>query len=216
MIKSVTKSTFDSLLKEKFQGQIPGLAAQLKMVPNPRPGNQINTEVENSCHKAGVLILIYPFQNQLHLVLTRRTEKLERHQAQISFPGGRQEQGETREQTALRETCEELGIHSDTVHVVGHLTPLYIPPTNYCIYPFVAQADVKPLFTPSPFEVAEILEIPLIHLLDPQTVRKEVWTLHGANIEIPFYYFEGHKIWGATAMVLAEFLEMIQTMEELL
>jgi len=215
MIADPANSKFFLQMRERINSEKPGLAAQLKMVPNPRPGNQVYTEVEGSCLKAGVLILIYPFQNRLHLVLTRRAEKLERHQAQISFPGGRQEPGETQEQTALRETCEELGIHSETVHMVGHLTPLYIPPTNYCIYPFVAQTDIKPQFTPSPFEVAEILEIPLAHLLDPQTVRKEVWTLRGQNIEVPFYYFEGHKIWGATAMVLAEFLEMIQTMEEL-
>ena len=215
MMADPANSKFFLQMRERIESEKPGLAAQIKMVPNPRPGNQVYTDVEDSCLKAGVLILIYPFQNRLHLVLTRRTEKLERHQAQISFPGGRQEPGETREQTALRETCEELGIYSETVHMIGHLTPLYIPPTNYCIYPFVAQADVKPLFTPSPFEVAEILEIPLAHLLDPQTVRKEMWTLRGVNVEVPFYYFEGHKIWGATAMVLAEFLEMIQTMEEL-
>jgi 8-oxo-dGTP pyrophosphatase MutT (NUDIX family) len=216
MISDPENRKFLLQMRERIDIEKPGLAAQLKMVPNPRPGNQVYTEVEDSCLKAGVLILLYPFQNKLHLVLTRRTEKLERHQAQISFPGGRQEPGETQEQAALRETYEELGIHSEAVHMIGHLTPLYIPPTNYCIYPFVAHMDIKPLFTPSPFEVAEILEIPLAHLLDPQTVRQELRNLHGLNVEVPFYYFEGHKIWGATAMVLAEFLEIIQTLEELL
>ena len=216
MVDFFSSPKFDSQLRQRLGEPKPGLAAQLKMVPNPRPGNQVYTEVEDSCLKAGVLILIYPIQNRQHLILTRRTEKLERHQAQISFPGGRQEHGETLEQTAQRETREELGIHPESIEIIGQLTPLYIPPTNYCIYPFVAQAEAKPLFTPSTFEVAEILEIPLVHLLDSQTVCKEIWPLHGQNVEVPFYYFKGHKIWGATAMVLAELLEVIPPLEELL
>lgn len=197
-------------LEERLKISKPGLSAQLKMIPNPRPGNQLYTEVESSCLKAGVLILIYPIENRLHVVLTRRTEKVDHHQAQVSFPGGRQEKDETLEQTALRETCEELGIDPSSIQIFGRLTPLYIPPTNYCIYPIVAKVDVRPRFQPSSFEVAEVLEVPLEYLLAPETVEKEIWTIRGIKVEVPFYSFKGHKIWGATAMVLAEFLELLQ------
>jgi len=201
---------FFPILKERLTRPLPGLAAQLNMVPDPRPGNKVYTEVQDSCKRAGVLILLYLKGKRVLVVLTRRTELVERHQAQISFPGGRQEEGESLEQTALRETCEELGVQSSTIQILGKLTPLYIPPTNYCIYPVVARMTEQPQFKPSPYEVAEVLEIPLDYLFDPQTNRREMWTLHGMNVEVPFYFFEGHKIWGATAMVLAEFVEILK------
>ncbi len=206
---------FFPMLKEKLNTPLPGLNAQLNMVPDPRPGNKVYTEVQDSCKRAGVLLLLYLKGTRVFIVLTRRTELVDRHQAQISFPGGRQEEGESLEQTALRETCEELGIQSSTIQILGKLTPLYIPPTNYCIYPVVARMTEPPQFKPSPYEVAEVLEISLDYLCNPKTVRREMWTLHGMNVEVPFYFFEGHKIWGATAMVLAEFVEILKIIKGL-
>lgn len=206
MFEGISAEQFYLALKDRLSLSLPGLQAQLNMVPNPRPGNKVYTEVQDTCLRAGVLILLYIKEGSLYVVLTRRTEKLDRHQAQISFPGGRQETGESLEQTALRETCEELGIDPAEIHTIGELTPLYIPPTNYCIYPVVAHMDKIPQFVPSAFEVAEVLEIPLAHLLDPETVCREKWTIRGMEVDVPFYLFKGHKIWGATAMVLSEFL----------
>jgi 8-oxo-dGTP pyrophosphatase MutT (NUDIX family) len=197
-------------LEEKLTGPKPGLIAQLAMTPNPRPGNQVYHEVEDSSLKAGVLILFYPREDKIHLVLTRRTDKVDFHKGQISFPGGRLEQGEGLEQAALREAEEELGVDPDVIRILGMLTPLYIPPSNYCIYPVVALTQSRPDFRPSQIEVAEILEIPLEHLLNPQNVLKEMWTIRGVEVEVPFYAFGKHKIWGATAMVLAELLEVIR------
>ncbi|MGD2294291.1 MAG: CoA pyrophosphatase [Candidatus Aminicenantes bacterium] len=216
MREGISQNLLYSRLEERLQKTKPGWAAQLKMIPNPRPGDKVYTEVEDTSVKAGVLVLMYPVKDQLHLVLTRRTEKVDHHQAQISFPGGQQEKGETLEQTALRETREELGIEPATVYIFGRLTPLYIPPTNYCIYPVVAKVDERPRFRPSSLEVADVLEIPLSHLIDPDTVRKEIWTIRGLEVEVPFYSFEGHKIWGATAMVLAEFLDLLRILENCL
>lgn len=197
-------------LKEKLSGPKPGLIAQLGMTPNPRPGHQVYHEVENSCLKAGVLVLFYPREDRLYLVLTRRTDKVDFHKGQISFPGGRLEAGEGLEQAALREAQEELEVDPGSILILGMLTPLYIPPSNYCIYPVVALTESRPDFQPSQIEVAEVLEIPLDHLLNPQNVRREMWTIRGADVEVPFYAFGEHKIWGATAMVLAELLEMIK------
>jgi len=112
-------------------------------------------------------------------------------------------------EAALREGQEELDIRPDEVRVLGELTPLYIPPSNYCIYPIVAAAEKHPNFRPSPREVAEVIEVPLGHLLDPRNVKRGIWPLHGLDVSVPYYHFQGHKIWGATAMVLAELLDLI-------
>lgn len=210
MERGIESNSFFAKLEEKLHKPMPGLKAQLNMVPDPRPENKVYTEVQDSCKRAGVLVLLYLKGTRVFVVLTRRTELVDHHQAQISFPGGRQEEGENLEQTALRETCEELGIQVSAFQVLGQLTPLYILPTNYCIYPVVARMTEPPQFKPSLYEVAEVLEIPLDYLCDPKTVRREMWTLHGMNVEVPFYFFEGHKIWGATAMVLAEFVEILK------
>ncbi len=201
-------------LESALKGSKPGLKAQLKMVTYPRPGHKTYREVEDSCIKAGVLVLLYPWKRQLHLVLTQRPSHIGLHQAQISFPGGRQEDKESLEQAALREAHEELRIPVESIRILGELTPLYIPPTNYCIYPVVAATGKRPDFQPSEDEVAEIIEVPLDHLLNSQCMRREVWIVRGLKVEVPFYLFREHKIWGATAMVLAELLDLVKSIDK--
>jgi len=196
-------------LEQRLKGPLPGLKAQMRMITKPRPGNKVYQQVEDTSLKAGVLVLLYPWRNQLHLVLTWRTARVDFHQNQVSFPGGRQEKGESFEETALREAQEELNIIPESIRILGRLTPLYIPPSNYCIYPIVAATSIRPDFRPFAHEVAEVIEVPLDHLRDPQNIRREGWTYKGAPIEVPFYAFQEHKIWGATAMVLAELVELL-------
>ncbi len=204
------------MLEEKFTGPMPGFKAQMRMTPHPRPGNRLYFEVEKSSIKAGVLLLFYPCKDKLYLVLTRRTDNVDFHKGQISLPGGRQEPEESLEQTALREAQEELRIDPDSVRVLGRLTPLFIPPSNYCIYPVVGFSESRPDFHPAAQEVAEVIEIPVKHLLDPESTHKETWSIRGAEIEVPFYLFRGHKIWGATAMVLAELIEVLKRGDQFL
>jgi len=198
------------LLEQRLREEKPGLEAQLKMAPDHRRHDKTFREVQDTCLRAGVLVLIYPREGSSHLVLTRRTANVLHHQAQISFPGGQIDEPESPIETALREGEEELAIRPDEVQVLGELTPLYIPPSNYCIYPIVAAAEKRPGFRPSPREVAEVIEVPLGHLLDPKNVKREIWPLHGLDVRVPYYHFQGHKIWGATAMVLAELLDLIR------
>jgi len=188
---------------------LPGIPAQLAMAPEPRPGHKAYFEVEDSCRKAGVLILLYVKSGRLTLLLTRRTERVLVHRGQISLPGGEQHPGESIEATALRETVEELGLDLTAVRVLGRLTPLYIPPSNYCIYPTVAFIPGPLTFHLQPDEVEEAIEVPIGHLADPANVRCETWNYGGQDHQVPFYEFEGHKIWGATAMVLAELLALL-------
>ena len=144
------------------------------------------------------------------LVFIRRTHTVLHHKDQISFPGGQVEPGEDFLQAALRETQEEIGIDPAGLRVLGALTPLYIPPSNFCIYPFVSAAPAPRLYSPHPDEVAEVIEVPLPHLTDPASAREEARTIRGERIEVPYYAFGDLKIWGATAMVLAEFLDVLR------
>jgi len=196
-------------LSARLKKPKPGLAAQLRMVPDPRPGQKTYQEVLDTCRPAAVLILIYPRRGKLHLVLTLRTSRVDHHRDQVSLPGGEKDSHETIIQAALREASEELGVRASEVRILGELTPLYIPPSNYCIFPVVATAAKRPDFRRAPAEVAEVIDLPLVILLDPGSVRREVWRLHGEDTVVPFYAFGGHKIWGATAMVLAELAEII-------
>jgi 8-oxo-dGTP pyrophosphatase MutT (NUDIX family) len=197
------------LLEGRLHGPMPGLESQLKMVPDPRPGDKAYQEAGETCLRAGVLVLIYPREDGFYLVLTRRTSQVAHHQAQISFPGGQMDEHESAVATALREAAEELNVAPAEVRVLGQLTPLYIPPSNYCIYPVVAVAERRPDFRPSPHEVAEVIEIPLDHLLDSRNIKREIWPVRGLDVTVPFYLFREHKIWGATAMVLAELLDLV-------
>jgi len=196
-------------LQARLKGSKPGLAAQLKMVPEPRPGQKTYQEVQATCRPASVLILLYPRRGKLHLVLTLRTSKVDHHRDQVSLPGGEKDGHETVIEAALREAAEELAVRAADVRILGELTPLYIPPSNYCIFPVVAIAAKRPVFRRAPDEVAEVIDLPLDVLLDPGSVGHEVRRLLGQDTVVPFYAFGGHKIWGATAMVLAEFAEII-------
>jgi 8-oxo-dGTP pyrophosphatase MutT (NUDIX family) len=198
------------LLEQRLSAERPGLRSQLKMAPEHRLGDKTYQEVGDACLRAGVLVLIYPRETGLHLVLTRRTAHVVHHQAQISFPGGQMDENESAVETALREAEEEINVRPEEVRVLGELTPLYIPPSNYCIYPVVAVSGKRPDFRPSPHEVAEVIEVPLNHLRDPHNTQREKWPLRGRDVVVPYYFFQGHKVWGATAMVLAELLDLIE------
>ncbi len=195
------------VVRRALQQPRPGLKAQISMSPRPR------APVTNTApaRAGGVLLLLYPINGRLHLVLTRRTEELSRHKGQISLPGGAREPGESFEEAALREAHEELNLNPADVQVLGRLSPLYIPPSNYCIRPVVGYTPARPDFQPDPREVAEVLEVPLAELLDPATVREEDWLLRGITVRVPFFAVQQHKVWGATAMVLAEFVALIRS-----
>jgi len=208
-MKSDSKAFDPQWLMEQLRTEKPGLQVQLKMVPEPRPGEKVYTEVEAFCLKAGVMILLYQREGSWHVALIRRPSTVMHHKDQIGFPGGELEAGENFEQAALRETWEELGVYPDQVQIIGSLTPLYIPPSNFCIYPVVAIASSPLSFKPHPEEVAEVIEVPLIHLAEARTIRRETWKIGEQPVDVPFYGFKTHKIWGATAMVLAEFLEIL-------
>ena len=163
---------------------------------------------------AAVMILVYLDESDpgnLKLVLTKRNANLTKHASQISFPGGRQDLGETLEQTALRETEEEIGIKRNEIEVIHQLNPVYIPPSDFTVTPFVGWKPNAPKFVRSPNEVAEIIQAPVALLLDSSTLKVgTVETDNGQVLNVPFYDIDGHRVWGATAIVLGELIERFQ------
>ena len=197
-----------------MQRPLLGLEAQARMAP-PYRRDQIAVMLNPpACKQAGVLVLLYPLEGQLCFPLTQRPDSVEYHKGQISLPGGSQENGESLCQTALRETQEEVGVDISAVEVIGQLSRLYVPPSNFCIQPFVGYVAERPDFRIEVVEVAELIETPLQALLDPATVRVEDWEIRGGLWPIPFYQFGPHKVWGATAMILAEFVAMLEGMQD--
>jgi 8-oxo-dGTP pyrophosphatase MutT (NUDIX family) len=160
--------------------------------------------------QGAVLLLLYLKQQQVHLVLTRRRDDLNSHAGQISLPGGRREGAETLEEAAVREAHEEIGVKPVAVTILGSLTPLYIPPSDFEVHPFVGWHAQTPAFMRQVSEVAEIIEFPLERLLAPETREEEEWDLRGARVIVPFFRIGTHKVWGATAMILSEFLERLR------
>lgn len=205
-----------ALVRRALRQPLPGLPAQLRMSPPGRP----NVLPPNGVppREAGVLLLLYPHGSGLHFVLTRRTDRLGSHSGQISLPGGRREPDDADfTATALREAYEELGVMLDDADVLGQLTELYVPPSHYLVHPIVAYLTQRPLFQPNADEVAEVIEAPLVILLNPDIREEEPRALlsqGGAMAVTPFYRIGGHKVWGATAMVLSEFEALLRGMLE--
>jgi len=196
-------------IRAALQLPLPGRAAQQTMAVRPRPGDR--PDLPQPCpHEGAVLLLVYRRHGQLVLPLTRRTDKLEMHKGQISLPGGGREPGDrTFVHTALRETSEELGIPAGAIEVMGSLTPLFIPVSAFCVYPYVGYARRAMVLRPATDEVAEAIEVPVEHLLDPATRQVEVHLRDNQRFEVPAYRIGDHRIWGATAMILAEFVALL-------
>lgn len=182
--------------------------AQKLMMPVPR-GVRL-PDMPGQPRLGGVLVVLFQKDDQTQLVLTRRRDDLNAHAGQISFPGGRKEGDEPLRTTALREAEEEIGINSEQLEVLGELSPLYIPPTDYEVHPFVAWYTGNLNFKRQVTEVAEIILVPLKDLLEPANQFEEPWEIRGYQVQVPFYLVDGHKVWGATAMMLSEFLERLR------
>lgn len=203
--------TLDIIKQALALADFDGRSAQLKMAPVLRQ-NLRPSDSPGRSRVGSVLILLYCLTDELHLVLTRRRDDMRSHAGQISFPGGKREPDEALVATALRETHEEIAITPNQLTILGELTPIFIMPSDFEVHPFVAwyHNGQQPIFHPAPHEVAEIIEAPLTHLLDPATRREEMWELRGHHLLVPFFAIGSHKVWGATAMMMSEFLERVR------
>lgn len=196
-------------LRQRLEKPLPGLLSQMKM---SSPVRRMYEEIPFNAKKAAVLLLLYPHSDFLAFPLIKRVEDGGVHSGQMAFPGGRFEpQDESLLHTALRETYEEIGVLSSSSHVIGKLTDVYIPPSNSLVSPYVAFVKEKPSFVPDQKEVASVLEIPVVHLHRPESKTiKEVVVMQQYRLRVPAFEIEGEIIWGATAMIISEFLDVLQ------
>jgi 8-oxo-dGTP pyrophosphatase MutT (NUDIX family) len=203
--------TFVNWLPERLKKPLPGRVAQNRMSSKKRIRELLSVVSSGDEHVAGVLLLLYPNHGKLTTVLMQRTQYDGVHSGQISFPGGKREMiDETILDTALREAKEEIGINPAGIRLLGTLSTLYIPPSNFLVTPVVGFCARRPDFQLEPSEVESLLEIDVDQLTRPGIIQhKEVILSNGLSLEVPSYYIDQKIIWGATAMILSEFLELI-------
>jgi 8-oxo-dGTP pyrophosphatase MutT (NUDIX family) len=207
-------SAFDHFimnLGQKLAGPLPGLASQLKMATLRRAIEGGRMKIPDKVKQGGVLMLFYPVNGEIYLVFMKRTEYPGVHSGQVSFPGGSREPDDRDIiQTALREAEEEIGVDRNLVTPIGRLSELFIPPSNFLVTPIVGFTNERPDFRPDPVEVAKILEIPLDLFLKEETRQiKEITVYPDLNMKVPCYYAGDEVIWGATAMILNELVDLV-------
>lgn len=202
---------FISQLDKKIKKPLPGVSSQLKMASMRRLMEGGKVVIPPDAKKAGVLVLFYPVNSHPYIVFIKRNEYPGVHSGQISFPGGGYEPNDKNlVNTALRESEEETGVLRNLVRTMGQLSDLYIPPSNFLVTPVVGYTAVRPEFRPDPSEVQQIIEIPFASFLDPSNItEKEIILSPGSKFNAPCYYLDGNIIWGATAMILHELIDMI-------
>ena len=213
----------EARLIDSFARGVPGVEAQIRMAPHPWIGWD-PYHYPAGLRDGAALVLIYPHAALItaeqpalvpHVLLTVRGSKLRRHTGQVSFPGGAVDAGESLEMAALREAHEEVGVPPDAVRVLGRLTPLHIPVSGYLLHPVVGIVDERPDFQIAEWEVARLLEVPIARLTDGRIVKREMRTRehNGQSFQLnwPYFDLDGEKVWGATAMALAEFMAIVES-----
>jgi 8-oxo-dGTP pyrophosphatase MutT (NUDIX family) len=207
-------SEFEKRIVKVTKLELPGEDAHEKMAPIERL-TEIKQQARSnrSARTAAVLSLFYPSRNgQTNLALILRKSYVGVHSAQISFPGGKREiEDESLLYTALRETEEEVGVQIDSVNILKELTQVYIPPSNFFVQPYMGISITTPSFKIQETEVEKLIEVPLSHFMDEEVqINTRLSTSYGINIEVPAFLLNDYVVWGATAMMLSEILELLK------
>jgi 8-oxo-dGTP pyrophosphatase MutT (NUDIX family) len=188
-----------------------GMEAQFKLAPKIRLRYKEDSLQAQNLKKAAVLALFYPNeQDETCFLLTQRASYKGTHSAQISFPGGRFEEGDQNlESTALRETFEEVGVESEKVEILKQFSNVYIPPSNFLATPFMGYLSHIPSFTIN-HEVASTIDVLVADLLSEiNLTTTRLSTSYSENIEVPCFVLNNHIVWGATAMMLSEIRDLL-------
>ena len=198
-------------IENALKHPLPGKAGQYIMAPGYRPDYEHDEVMKFNPRIGGVLLLLDPHEDEIKIIFTLRKLYPGTHSGQMSFPGGKQESSDTDIiHTALRETSEEIGIAPEYVRVIGRLSELYIPPSNFLVYPTVAVLNEGSTFKKQEEEVEEIVSIPLSFFLDEKS-RGTTMINAGQNhmVDVPAYIYGDYIIWGATAIMMSEFIYLL-------
>jgi 8-oxo-dGTP pyrophosphatase MutT (NUDIX family) len=200
-------------LQYRFQQELPGVKSHLKMAPAHREaefqgihGKDFNPRL------SAVLVLLFHENDALKVVFIRRGEYVGIHSGQIAFPGGRYEEEDVDlRETAMREAEEEIGVTRTSYEIIGQLSDLYVPPSNFLVRAFVAYTHQRPVYVPDRREVQEVIELDLSHFFNSNHIKIKDFPAHNSvnNTSAPYFDVEGVTIWGATAMMLTELVDLL-------
>lgn len=209
---------YEELVQKLSKGlsqPLPGKIAHLRMSPSPVDVKRFDPKLPENYNRSAVLLLFYPDGNDAYFPLIKRPIYKGVHSGQIALPGGKYEEiDQDLAQTALREANEEVGINPSKVELLGKMTDLFIPPSNFLVSPYLGITKEKPVFVPEEKEVNRILLTPVRTLQSPEILkRRELLMGDKFKLDTPFFELEGETVWGATAMILSELLQIIKNAE---
>ncbi|MFD2037376.1 NUDIX hydrolase [Belliella marina] len=197
-------------LEGMLKQPLPGRQGQISMAPIPVDESRFLEPKPLNPRKGAVLMLFYPGEDNTMVPFIKRPSYDGVHGGQVAFPGGKWEEVDgDLAQTALRETEEEIGVKQSSINLLGSLSDLYIPPSNFLVSPYIGFVEEKPIFIPDPFEVDRIISCP-IELLTNLDIRKkgEITVRSEIKLQAPYFEIEKEMVWGATAMMLGEFMHL--------
>tara|TARA_Y100000588_G_scaffold136794_1_gene150519 strand:- start:251 stop:883 length:633 start_codon:yes stop_codon:yes gene_type:complete len=204
-------------IKKNLNGDLPGVNSWAKMTVRSVKDEKDNLEILNdwlskenlkSLKDAAILVALFEKDGEYCFPMIKRPENVKNHPGQIALPGGAKEKEESLEETALREAQEEIGIDTDKVEIIGKLTPIPVPVSGYLVQTYIGIIDEEPNWKLSKDEVADFFILKLSELLDADNEYYEKWNLRGFDAKVPIFKIGDLKIWGATASVLSEFIEL--------
>lgn len=198
-------------LERRLKEPLPGKGAHLKMSPQPVDMRRFEAVLPENHRKSGVLILFYPDGSDSFFPLIKRPEYPGFHSGQVAFPGGKMETGDKNIiQTALREAEEEVGIDRREVQLLGVLSDLYIPTSNFLVSPVIGFLEKRPDLVPEEKEVSRIIQTELQWLIKPEGVKRKVLEFGPTlKLDTPYFEIDGEMVWGATAMILSELIQIL-------
>ena len=205
----MSSSLPDRLADRLAKGDLPGRRGQARFEPELSFGRHAGPAPDNA-RQGAVMILLYRHDGGWQIPLTLRPLTMSEHPGQISLPGGALDADETTYEAALRELEEELGVGQVGIDPIGELTSLYVFGSNFLVTPWLAKIKTRPKFVANPAEVAEILEMPLTHLLDVRSHGHHEHTRGAVSLRAPHIQWQKHRIWGATAMILGELAALVE------